>query len=265
LHHCHRAGAGLGAGGDQEATQTEAFGLDDPETLLTRYNLTAILHEAAVAEAAAGAGGTPGDVDGAPERALASRAGRRPSHWDRVQELEASVKQVVEQQAVTHGPAHPATLRMRMVGLAPLLASRGNAAAAKEVLETSMQLLVVPGDADLLAAAGDGDPAVVRALLESGADPGLGGTDGTTPLMAAAAAGHAVVLRTLLEVGAPVEAADGGGWTALHWSCHAGQHGASAALLAAGADADADTDAAHRGGVALGLGRIVLLLIHFIS
>ena len=74
-----------------------------------------------------------------------------------------------------------------MVGMAPLLASRGDSAGAKEVLETSMQLLVEPGDADLLlAAAGGGDPAVVRALLESGADPGLGSADGTTPLMAAA-------------------------------------------------------------------------------
>ena len=100
ISRCRRAVVDLGAGGDQEATQTEAFGLDDPETLLTRYNLTAILHEAAVAEATVGVGGAP-DVDGAPGRALASRAGRRPSHRNRVQELEASVKQVVQEQVST--------------------------------------------------------------------------------------------------------------------------------------------------------------------
>jgi hypothetical protein len=50
------------------------------------------------------------------------------------------VKAVVQQQAAALGPAHPATLRMQMAGLVPLLNSRGDAAGAQAVVQTSQQL-----------------------------------------------------------------------------------------------------------------------------
>ena len=61
------------------------------------------------------------------------------------------------------------------------------------------------GPTALMAAAAAGHEAVVGALLEAGAAPGLADRDGFTALSYAAAAGHRDIVRTLLGAGAEVD------------------------------------------------------------
>jgi hypothetical protein len=67
----------------------------------------------------------------------------------------------------------------------------------------------------LIRAAGRGDVATVRKLLEAGADVNVRGADGGTALMAAAAHGQMESARLLLARGADASARDGRGRTAL--------------------------------------------------
>lgn len=63
------------------------------------------------------------------------------------------------------------------------------------------------------AAAGSGDPELVRMLLERGVTPRIGGFKGLSPLHIAARAGHAEVARLLLEAGADPAQMDEAGKT----------------------------------------------------
>ena len=97
------------------------------------------------------------------------------------------------------------------------------------------------GERTLWYAAYHGDVGLTRELLGEGIDPNAG-VDGKTPLMEAVDepggyfdARHEAVVRALLEGGADVKAADGQGWTALHFAGRADVL-AVELLVAAGAD-----------------------------
>lgn len=87
------------------------------------------------------------------------------------------------------------------------------------------------GETALYIAAFKGDPEVVKALLQKGANPNVATTDGPTdtlpggppvmgesPLHLAAAYGHMDVIDMLLEAGADPQAVDKVGATPVHWA-----------------------------------------------
>lgn len=102
-------------------------------------------------------------------------------------------------------------------------------------------------------AAHKADVAIMRLLLEHGADPTLATDDGTTPLMVAAGLGHAGdryesfwsfgaardAVKFLVDLGADVNAANEAGFTALHGAAFVGADAAAAYLVEHGAELDA--------------------------
>jgi ankyrin repeat protein len=95
--------------------------------------------------------------------------------------------------------------------------------------------------ADLVAAVRARDPASVRRLLNSGADPQTRAPDtGLTVLMMAAGQADVDSVKALLAAGADVFTADpGAGATALHKACQGGSVDVARALVEAGAFVDA--------------------------
>lgn len=121
----------------------------------------------------------------------------------------------------------------------------------------------------LIAAVANGHTAVVRALLEAGANPNLATGEGMTAIMCATSAevvnllvtagadvnagayavsnalagaavwGRVEVIAALIRAGANVNAADQAGLTALHRAAWKGQIAAIEALLRAGANVEA--------------------------
>ena len=77
-----------------------------------------------------------------------------------------------------------------------------------------------------------GDPAVTRALLESGATVNLSSRNGWTALMVAVAKGRGEVAQLLLAGGADVNAPDIYQWTPLIRAAHQGRLGLVELLLA---------------------------------
>jgi len=101
------------------------------------------------------------------------------------------------------------------------------------------------GTTPLYKAAVQGEAAIVRMLLEAGADPNQesGDEDEGTPLCAAASWGRIKIVRLLLEAGAEpnaIESAHKGPMTALTWARNKGYADVVEALLAAGADPGLD-------------------------
>lgn len=74
----------------------------------------------------------------------------------------------------------------------------------------------------------------VRALVESGADPGAAGRDGITPLMAASLRGATAAAQELLRRGAEVNATDWRGRTAVHYAAAGGEGGVLEAVRGSG-------------------------------
>ena len=93
----------------------------------------------------------------------------------------------------------------------------------------------VPRGAAVHAAARKGDDAVVRALLDAGADKDLK-VNGCTPLYFAATKGYDTVVRTLLDAGADKDLANNDGATSLYTAAHRGYDAVVRALLDAGAE-----------------------------
>eukprot|EP00982_Pelagococcus_subviridis_P015521 31407-Pelagococcus_subviridis.AAC.5 len=85
-------------------------------------------------------------------------------------------------------------------------------------------------------AASNGHEAVVRALIEAGADVNKANDNGTTPLFIAAQKGHEAVVKALMEAGAVVNKADNHGGTPLHGTARNGHEAVVKALVDAGAD-----------------------------
>ena len=94
------------------------------------------------------------------------------------------------------------------------------------------------GRTALLWAARRGHEAVVRLLLENGADMNALDMYGETALVGAAEQGHETIVRLLLEKGADIEAKDEDGQTALILSAGSAHEAVTALLLEKGADID---------------------------
>ena len=91
-------------------------------------------------------------------------------------------------------------------------------------------------------AAREGHEAVVKALIEAGADVNKAKNDGETPLYMAASNGHEAVVKALIEAGADVNKADDDGWTPLYMAAANGHEAVVKALIEAGADVNKARD-----------------------
>lgn len=91
----------------------------------------------------------------------------------------------------------------------------------------------------LHVAAAVGNPAVVRLLIEHGADVAATTRDAETPLHVAAIYGFAPLVRLLLENGADISAKASEDLTPLHSAASDGKEAVVRLLLAKGADASA--------------------------
>ena len=121
-------------------------------------------------------------------------------------------------------------------------ARRGHEAVVRLLLEKGADIKAKDDDrrAVLSAAAERGHEAVVRLLLEKGIDIEVKDNGGRTVLQAAARGGHEAVVRLLLENGADIEAK--GCYykmTALHWAAERGHEAVVRLLLEKGADIEA--------------------------
>jgi hypothetical protein len=85
-------------------------------------------------------------------------------------------------------------------------------------------------------AAGNGNEAVIRLLLENGANLESRDDGGRTPLSWAAQNGHEAVTKLLLKKGANPESKDDGGRTPLSWAADRGRKTVVELLLEKGAD-----------------------------
>ncbi len=95
------------------------------------------------------------------------------------------------------------------------------------------------GRTALFWAADKGYEAVMRLLLERGADIDAKDSLCHRPLRRAADSGHVAIVRLLLERGADIDAKDIAGWTALLWAADQGHEVVVRLLLERGADVDA--------------------------
>jgi uncharacterized protein len=116
----------------------------------------------------------------------------------------------------------------------------------------TMQWLYEDGATPFLRAAQSGDVAVMKMLLEHGADPKLATANGDTALMVAAGIGwvdgvtyewseaeNLEAVKMCLDLGIDPTVADGDGRTALHGAAHKGRTGVIRLLVEHGAKLDA--------------------------
>ena len=95
----------------------------------------------------------------------------------------------------------------------------------------------------LIAAAGGGQEAMVRLLLQRGASVNLQDSHGGTALMGAANNGHTTIVQALLDAKADASLQHEDGWTALTFAEQL-KHTAAAQLLRQHAERQAETEAA---------------------
>ncbi|KAG9397269.1 Ankyrin repeats (3 copies) [Carpediemonas membranifera] len=91
-------------------------------------------------------------------------------------------------------------------------------------------------ETSLVAAAADGNQAIVRDLLGSGADPNRPNDQGRTPLIAAAIGSHSDVVELLLSRGATIDLGGSDGRTSLMEACLHGRTSVVEVLIERGAD-----------------------------
>jgi len=88
----------------------------------------------------------------------------------------------------------------------------------------------------LMVAAMDGDLAIVKELIEMGADMHAENNDGNQPLWFAAASGNTAMLKLLLQAGADADHINFNGYTTLMFAASTGKLAVVETLLAAGAN-----------------------------
>ena len=98
------------------------------------------------------------------------------------------------------------------------------------------------GATPLWIASENGSAAMVKALLQAGANPNLALLLGETPLMVAARSGNADVVEQLIAKGAEVNARAARGQTALMWAVAQQHPDVVKVLLAHGADVHARSE-----------------------
>ena len=117
-------------------------------------------------------------------------------------------------------------------------AGKGHEAVVRLLLEKGAELdsKDESGQTPLSWAAGSGHEAVVRLLLEKGAELDSKDASGRTPLSYAAWSGHEAVVRLLLEKGAELDSKDASGRTPLSWAAWSGHEVVVRLLLEKGAE-----------------------------
>lgn len=128
-------------------------------------------------------------------------------------------------------------------GVPPLAqaCTNGNAAIVKLLLEAGADAnaALKGGETALMLAARSGNAEAVQALLDRGADPNSRERHDQTALMWAAAEGHADVVRALLEGGADLNASLDSGFTPFLFAVREGRLDVVKEFLAAGVDVNA--------------------------
>ena len=117
-----------------------------------------------------------------------------------------------------------------------LACTNGNAAVVKLLLDAGADAnaTMKGGETVLMMAARAGSVDAVKALLVRGAKHDMREGHGQTALMWAAAEGHAAVVRALIEAGADVNASLDSGFTAFFFAVREGRIDAARALLEKG-------------------------------
>lgn len=100
------------------------------------------------------------------------------------------------------------------------------------------------GSSPLLLAVNIGNPAVVKILLESGADPEIKGVFGQTPIIRAVIEGHIDIVALLLEYGVLTDRRDDAGNTAIMYAIEDGEIEMVRSLIFSGADTTQKNQAA---------------------
>jgi ankyrin repeat protein len=124
-------------------------------------------------------------------------------------------------------PANALVLAVRAGDLKTYLAQIEAGAYADPVADKLVALAVKSGNV-----------ALVRRLIDAGADPDVAEEVGITPLMLAARTGNVAMAELLLEKGADPNRRDDAGATALYWAIKESHRNLVERLVARGADAD---------------------------
>ena len=125
-----------------------------------------------------------------------------------------------------------------------IAAQNGHEAMVRALIEAGADVNKAMNDAvtPLIIAAQNGHEAVVRALIEAGADVNKVWGNGVTPLLVAAHQHNEAVVRTLIEAGADVNQARDDGVTPLCIAAQDGHEAVVRALIEAGAEIDKARD-----------------------
>ena len=123
-----------------------------------------------------------------------------------------------------------------------IAAQNGHEAMVRALIEAGADVGVAAPVTPLIIAAQNGHEAVVRALIEAGADVNKVWGNDVTPLLVAAQQGHEAVVRALIEAGADVNKARDDGVTPLCIAAQDGHEAVVRALIEAGADVNKARD-----------------------
>lgn len=203
-----------------------------PKTALTPLLIASAMGQAKAVDALLDGGANPNLVDSDGYAAL-HRAVRDSDYGIDFERQDATLH--IVKSLLTHG-ANP-NLRIKQdKAKAADEVKKGSGVALKRRTALTVTEIVLQGSTPLLLAAETSNLAVVKALVDGGADPNIPTEEGTTPLIMAAGAGTDVqrmrepeertlsteTLKYLVEHGADVNAAGQFGWTALHAATYQG-------------------------------------------
>ncbi|KAL5084943.1 hypothetical protein Trisim1_011297 [Trichoderma cf. simile WF8] len=107
------------------------------------------------------------------------------------------------------------------------------------IYQRSIHKILIGNLTDLIIASYHGHSALVKLLIEKGADMEAQDDDGQTPLSRAAENGHEATVKVLIEKGADVEAMDNDGAVPLWWAAENGHEATVKLLIEKGANIEA--------------------------